>query len=32
MKNKIFAWLSVGLIVLQVVMILGSWLYAALNP
>lgn len=32
MKNKLLAWLSVGLIVLQVVMILGSWLYAALNP
>ena len=32
MKNKILAWLSVVLLIVEVVLVVGSWLYAALNP
>lgn len=32
MKNKIVAYLSVLLLIVEVVLIVGSWLYAALNP
>lgn len=32
MKNKILAYLSVVLLIAEVVLVVGSWLYAALNP
>ena len=32
MQNKILAWLSVVLLIVEVVLVVGSWLYAALNP
>ena len=32
MNNKILAYLSVVLLIAEVVLVVGSWLYAALNP
>ena len=32
MKNKILAYLSLSLLLVEVVMAVGSWIFAALNP